>query len=77
MEQWYYLLSVSDIRSEPQHQHQSERLEKKFMKGLDTPPSGEKNSALNPALLFVKPAKDPDADKEIVSTKMCIDNTIA
>ena len=49
----------------------------KWTKGLDTLPSGEKNSGLNPALLFVKPAKDPDADKEMVSTKMRIDNTIA
>ena len=28
------------------------------------PPAGEKNSGLNPALLFIEPAKDPDADKE-------------
>ena len=49
----------------------------KYTKGMDTPPSGEKNSELNPALLFVKPAKDPDAGEETVSTKMRIDNTIA
>ena len=47
------------------------------MKGLDTPPSGEKNSGLNTALLFVKPAKDTDADEETVSIKMRIDNIIA
>ena len=35
---------------------------RKCIKGLSPPPSGEKNSGLNPILLLVKLAKDLDTD---------------
>ena len=38
-------------------------LKRKFMKGLDPPPSEGKKSGLNPALPFFKPEKYPDADE--------------
>ena len=49
----------------------------KRTKVLAPPTDGEKNSRLNPALPFFEPTKDPDADKDTVSIKMCIDDTIS
>ena len=49
---------------------------RKCIKGLSPPPSGEKNSGLNPILLLVKLAKDLDTDEETVSIKVHINDTV-
>ena len=49
----------------------------KLMVGPYPLPAGEKNSGLNPALPFVEPAKDPNADEETISIKIRIDATVS
>ena len=49
----------------------------KRTKGTDPPPAREKHSRLNTALPFVKTAKNTNSDKEIVSIKMRIDDTVS
>ena len=48
----------------------------KFTKGTSPLPSREEKYGLDPTLLFAEPAKD-DADKETISIKMRIDDTIS
>ena len=52
-------------------------LNRKRMKVPAPPTSGKKNSIHNPALLFVEPAKNPNAKKEIFIIKLCSDDTIS
>ena len=52
-------------------------LKRKRTKGPDPTRAREKKSGLNPTLPFVKPSKDTDANKETVSIKMRIDDTIS
>ena len=51
-------------------------LKRKRTKGPAPPPAGEKISGLNPALPFIKSAKDSDADEETISIKICIGDNI-
>ena len=51
-------------------------LKRKRTKELAPLPAGEKNSGLNTALPFFELAKDPNADKETISIKMRINDTI-
>ena len=49
----------------------------KRTKRPDPLPAGEKNSGINTVLPFVKLAKDTNSDKENVSIKMRIDDTVS
>ena len=61
----------------PNTKTNSKGLKSKRTKGPAPTPAGEKNSGVNTDLPFVKPVKDTNDEKEIVSIKMCIDDTIS
>ena len=55
----------------------SKNSKSKHTKGPDNLPAREEISGLNLALLFVKPAKNPDVEEEVVNIKMRINNNIS
>ena len=61
----------------PNTSNKEKDLNIKWTKGPDPIPDGEKNSVLNPALLFSKLAKDTDAGKETVRINIRIDDNIS